>query len=151
MKLEVIISPDADERVIIHAKERDETVAKIEAAVESILKGSSALTLTIRDTEYYIPKSDILYFETEDGVVKAHTAERIFTSDKKLFELEDVLPSNFLRVSKSCIVNVSKIEAIRKNPLGASEVFLRGTEKKVYASRLYYKALREKLERLNSN
>lgn len=151
MKLEVMISPDTEERVIIHAKERNETVAQIEAAVEGILKGSSAMRLTIRDTEYFIPKSDILYFETEDGVVKAHTAERIFTSDKKLFELEETLPPTFLRVSKSCIVNVSRIEAIRKNPLGASEVFLRGTEKKVYASRLYYKTLREKLERVNSN
>ena len=151
MKLEVIISPGADERIVIHAKERTETVAQIEAAVSKTLKGSSAMRLTIRDTEYYIPKSDILYFETEDGIVKAHTADRIFTCEERLFGLEETLPSDFLRISKSCIVNVSKVEAIRKNPLGASEVFLRGTPKKVYASRLYYKTLREKLERVNSN
>lgn len=151
MKLEVIISPGADERIVIHAKERDETVAQIEAAVESILNGSSAMRLTIRDTEYYVPRSDILYFETENSVVKAHTADRIFTCEERLFELERSLPSYFLRISKSCIVNVSMVEAMRKNPLGASEVFLKGTAKKVYASRLYYKTLREKLESVNSN
>ncbi len=147
MKLEVIFSPGTEEETVtIRAKEPSETVSLIENAVNGILNGASPLRLTIRDTEYFIPKSDILYFETDDGVVKAHTADRIFTSDKKLFELEETLPSGFLRISKSCIVNVSKIEAIRKNPLGASEVFLRGTPKKVYASRFYYKLLREKLE-----
>ena len=152
MKLEVIFDPEASEdTVTIRARERTDMITHIESAVKGVIKGGSPIQLTIKETDYFIPKSDILYFETEDGVVKAHTADKIFTSPQKLFELEETLPPTFLRISKSCIVNVSKVEAIRKNPLGASEVFLRGTPQKVYASRFYYKALREKLERVNSN
>ena len=120
----------------------------LESAIESIIESESSITLYIRDTEYYIPKRDILYFETESGGVKAHTAEGIYTVGYRLFELERIMPMYFTRVSKSCILNVMKVEAIRRNPIGASEVFLRGCDKKVYVSRAYFKILKEKIDEM---
>lgn len=149
MKFICEVSPDTEnEEIVIRCREKSETIRMLESIIENILTGDSDLVLRIRDTEYYIPKRDILYFETEDGKVKAHTAERIFISDYKLFELEQIMPANFVRVSKSCILNISGIEAIRRNPLGASEVFLRGCAKKVYVSRAYYKILKEKIDEM---
>ncbi|MBR6806981.1 MAG: LytTR family transcriptional regulator [Clostridia bacterium] len=146
MKFTCEISPDAAyDEVIIRCRSRSDKIRLLESAIENALAGDSELVLFIRDSEYYVPKGDILFFETDDGKVKAHTSDRIYTSEHKLFELEEMMPRYFVRVSKSCIVNVKKIESITRNPLGASEVRLRGCEKKVYASRSYYKILKDKI------
>lgn len=147
MRLRCEISPEMvdDEEVIIRCKAKTDKVRLIESVVESILAGDSELILYIRDTEYYIPKGDILYFETESGKVKAHTAEKIFTANYKLFELEAIMPHSFIRVSKSCILNAAKVEAINRNLTGASQVFFKGCDKRVYVSRSYFKLLKEKI------
>jgi len=149
MKFTCEVSPDAQcDEVIIRCRSRSDKIRLLEAAIENVLAGESELVLFIRDTEYYVPKSEILFFETEDGRVKAHTADRIFTSENKLFELEEMMPRYFVRVSKSCIVNVMRIESVTRNPIGASEVRLRGCEKKVYVSRSYYKILKDKINEM---
>ena len=149
MKLICEVSPDTEyDEIIIRCREKNEKIRLIEGVIENVLRGDSELVLTIRDTEYYVPKGDILYFETEEGRVKAHTVDRIFTTEYKLFELEEMMPPSFVRVSKSCILNVLKVEAIKRNPLGASEVQLRGCTKRVYVSRSYYKPMKDRLDEL---
>ena len=146
MKFICEISPDNEhEEIVIRCRERSDKVKLLESVIGNILSGDSELVLFIGDTEYYVPKGDILYFETDDGRVKAHTADRIFAAEYRLFELEQIMPPNFVRVSKSCILNISHVEAITRNPLGASEVMLRGCGKRVYVSRAYYKILKEKI------
>lgn len=143
------VTPDAEQdEILIRCRSRSDKIRQIEAAIENILAEERELVLYIRDTEYYIPKGDILFFETEDGRVKAHTADRIFTSENKLFELEEMMPEYFVRVSKSCILNVMKVESVTRNPIGASEIRLRDSEKKVYVSRSYYKILKDKINNL---
>jgi DNA-binding LytR/AlgR family response regulator len=57
-----------------------------------------------------------------------------------------LLPGNFIRVSKSSILNSAKVRAIHKNITGASEVEFVGSNKKVFVSRNYFKVLMAKLE-----
>ena len=149
MKFRIEISDDTEEdEIIIRCKSKTEKVRLIENAVESILEERSELVLYIKDTEYYIPKRNILFFETDCGKVKAHTDDRIYTADYKLFELEKIMPPAFIRVSKSCILNAAMVEGINKNLTGASEVYFRNSSKKVYVSRAYYKLLKEKINEM---
>ena len=60
----------------------------------------------------------------------------------KLYELEEILPKNFCRISKSTILNVNHIYSISKNITGVSLVEFQETYKKVYVSRYYYKILK---------
>ncbi|MBP5265805.1 MAG: LytTR family transcriptional regulator [Lachnospiraceae bacterium] len=53
---------------------------------------------------------------------------------------------NFLRVAKSTILNVHHVRSILKNITGASEVEFDNSPKRVYVSRSYYKALKDRLE-----
>lgn len=53
-----------------------------------------------------------------------------------------MLPSYFLRVSKSTILNTREVYSITRNLTAASLVEFSGTHKKVYVSRSYYKALK---------
>ena len=59
-----------------------------------------------------------------------------------------MLPATFIRVSKSCILNVSRISYVNRNLTGASEVGFEKTNKKVFVSRIYFKILKERLQEM---
>jgi DNA-binding LytR/AlgR family response regulator len=99
-------------------------------------------------TEHYIPFCDILYFESSDGKVYAHTARSVYTTDRKLFELEEALPPSFVRIAKSTIANVDLVSSLRREMVGNGEMYFKNSEKKVYFSRGYYKTLRDKIQEM---
>lgn len=145
LKLITEVCDIREDEIIIRCKSRTEGIKYIEAMLENLLYSDAKLSLYHGDTEYFIPANEVLYFETEEKSVLAHTAENVYSTEYLLRELEKLLPDIFIRASKSCIINTSRIYAINKNITGSSEVFFYGTDKKVYVSRMYYKALREKL------
>ena len=54
------------------------------------------------------------YFQTEDGVVKAHTASESFTVNYQLGELEAGLPADvFFRARREVLVNLTRLREIR--------------------------------------
>lgn len=146
MKIRIEIAEDAPEEIVIRCRERTDEVKLIESVVENILKGGSELALTIGNREYYVEKSEILFFETYDGRVCAHTKDQMYQTDYKLFELEDLLPSYFVRISKSVIANVRKISSIGRELTGNGELTFKGCDKTTYFSRGYYKILKERIE-----
>jgi DNA-binding LytR/AlgR family response regulator len=149
LKIRTVEDPSAaDDEIVIRYRYKTEKILYIEEFLRRVMDEKSEVTLRIRDTEYFIPTPDILYFETEDGKVKAHTKERIFTADVKLFEIPERLGDRFVRVSKCCVVNIERIEALSRNITGAGEIFFGGCEKKAYVSRAYYNPLKEKLNKM---
>lgn len=72
--------------------------------------------------------------------------KEIYQTRYKLYELEELLPGQFMRVSKSAILNTSHVYSITKNLSSSSVVQFRNTHKQVYVSRMYYKPLKCKLE-----
>ena len=55
------------------------------------------------DRSYYLPLEDILFFETDGKEILAHTIDQMYTIKYRLYELEEILPGYFMRVSKSTI------------------------------------------------
>ena len=151
MKLKTEICDVDETEIIIRCSGRTEKIKNLEMMLESWLLQSSELVLTLDDTEYYVPKKDILFFETENGKVTAHTSSRVFYTDYKLYELEKLMPPTFIRVSKSCILNVDAVSAIHHNITGASEVIFKRGDKKVFVSRAYYKMLKDKIYEMRFN
>lgn len=99
----------------------------------------------IDNVEYYISLAEILFFETEDPNISAHTGDDIYQVKYKLYELEEILPNNFMRISKSTILNINHIYSITRNLTSSSIVEFQNTHKQVYVSRHYYKPLKFKL------
>lgn len=110
--------------------------------LESNTKG---LILTRGETEYFIPQDQILFFETEGKTITAHTADKMYETQYRLYELEEMLPGYFMRVSKSTIVNLNQIYSITRNLTASSVVEFSDSIKKVYVSRNYYKSLIERM------
>ncbi|MBO4868926.1 MAG: LytTR family transcriptional regulator DNA-binding domain-containing protein [Clostridia bacterium] len=146
MKVRIEISEDGDEEVVIRARSLSDEVRRISEAVTAAAGGEATLSLTDGESEYFIPVASLLFFETDGGHTTAHTADRMYYTARKLYELEAILPRTFARVSKSCVVNTALISSIKRNPVGASETLFVGSYKKAYISRSYYKAVRELIE-----
>lgn len=147
MKIRVEIDENAaEEEVILRCRElNDETIA-IQKRLAEVVNEGRKLAVTRGELEYYLELQEILFFETAGNVVAVHTAGQIYETHLRLYELEELLPGSFLRVSKSAILNTSRIRCVRKNITGASEVEFDGTQKKAFVSRSYFKLLTDKLE-----
>lgn len=83
-------------------------------------------------------------------MVKAHTRDEIFMTKNRLYELEQILPYYFCRISKSAIVNVKEIYSISKNITASSKIEFKDTYKYVFVSRGYFKPLKNKIEEIRS-
>jgi DNA-binding LytR/AlgR family response regulator len=60
------------------------------------------------------PPDQILWFQVEDGIVKAHTAADTFWVNHQLSELEASLPGElFFRARREVLVNLNRIREIR--------------------------------------
>ena len=101
------------------------------------------------DAVCYPRVADILFFQTEDGAVFAHTKEDMLLVKQRLYELLDMLPGNFIRISKSAIVNTKQVSSVVRSissGITAGQVSFRESYKQTYVSRRYYKALNDKLK-----
>lgn len=134
-----------EEEVVIRCRKMDEGILKIQAAVMEYGENGRYMALRQGDTEYYLPIEDILFFETENKVIYAHTQDKMLETEYKLYELEELLPGSFLRISKSAIVNLNHIYSITRNLTSSSIVEFVHSHKRVYVSRNYYKLLVERL------
>ena len=135
----------AEEEVIIKCGCLSESVINLQNYISKQGNSKRCLPLSSGDTEYYIPMEEIYFFETEGREIRAHTADKLFFCNYKLYELEELLPGNFMRISKSAIANLDHIYSITRNLTASSEVEFNGSNKKALVSRAYYKALIERL------
>ena len=67
-----------------------------------------------RDRLLLVPPEQILWFQVEDGLVKAHTAADTFWVNYQLGELESGLPADmFFRARREVLVNLASIKEIK--------------------------------------
>ncbi|MBQ1205701.1 MAG: LytTR family transcriptional regulator [Clostridia bacterium] len=142
-KVRVEIDPECDEEIIIRCRNVSDEIARIESLVSSI--DPCEMELELGNDLYFVKTERILFFETDGSKTAAHTVDRMYYTDLKLYELEERLPKSFMRISKSCIININAVSSIHKEITGICEAFFRDTVKKVYVSRGYYKQFREKI------
>lgn len=146
MKVKIEIEPElSEDEVLIRCRELSDAVVELQRKISRQENGRQCISLTRKDTEYFVPVQDIYFFETEGGEIRAHTGNEIFDAGYKLYELEELLPAGFMRISKSTIVNLDYVYSITRNLTASSVVEFVHSSKKALVSRGYYKALIERL------
>ncbi|MFT8348814.1 LytTR family DNA-binding domain-containing protein [Clostridium saccharoperbutylacetonicum] len=146
MKIRIEVDNKIEENeVIIKCNELNEEVKNIQIVLGDMLSSNKILTFYKGETEYYLSLEEVLFFETEESGICAHTTDNIYNVKYKLYELEELLPGYFMRVSKSTILNTNHIYSITRSLSSASKVEFQNTHKQVYVSRYYYKPLKIKL------
>lgn len=88
---------------------------------------------------------EVYYFEAVDNKVFVYCEKQVYEVKKKLYELEaDLAGTDFLRISKSTIVDLSKIVHLSAAFNGRLEARLKNGEK-IIISRQYVPNLKKKL------
>ena len=147
MKIRIEIDDNlTEEEIVIRCRTLNEDVLSIQKNISEAINTRMQLNVIKGDAEYYITLEEILFFETDGSMVAVHTKGQIYETKLRLYELEEMLPGMFMRVSKSTILNTTKIRAIHKNITRASEVEFIGSNKLAFVSRNYFKPLMSKIE-----
>jgi len=97
----------------------------------------------MRNDIHRVDPKDIYYIETVDSKTFLYCEKDVYESKQKLYELEETLISgDFLRISKSVIVNLSKIKSLSPALSGRLEAVLQNSEV-VIVSRQYVGELKK--------
>ena len=148
MKIRTEISDS--EEIILRCREKNDRVKRLELAIEEALAREDTITLLSGGADYFVPKGEILYFESSNGSVYAHTKDHIYTARYKLCELEGMMAPRFARVSKSAVANLMQISSVKREIVGNGELTFYGCDKRVWFSRAYFKLLQYKLDEMRN-
>lgn len=147
MRIKIEIEENlTEDEVVIRCRSLNESIIAIQKNIAEAVRGKQQIMAMKGDKEYWLFLTEILFLETTENQVAVHSADQIFYTRLKLYELEELLPSVFMRVSKSAIVNTEKVRSIKKNITGASEVEFENCHKMAYVSRSYLKPFMSRME-----
>lgn len=137
------ISKKEPEELEIRCHEVTEQIKEIVTFVKS---RQGQLTGVIEGKQYEIPVTDVYYVEGVDNTVFIYGLREVYESRQKLYELEGILREKyFLRVSKSLIVNLMKVKAIKPALNGRYSAVLQSGEE-IIISRKYVPELKRALK-----
>lgn len=144
MKINIDVDDTLEQNYItIHCRELCDEILELQRSLVNKSSGSLRISAFQDNVEYFLELKNIVFMESDGNYILIHTSKDIYKTRQKLYELAELLPRDFIRVSKSTIVNTARITAIKKNIAGASEITFGNTQKKAFASRNYIKALIE--------
>lgn len=146
LKIRLEVDDQANEPEITIRANSPQVANALATAFQNATPQYQQIALRQRGQNYQIALQDILFFEATDHQVMAHTADQVFNTRQRLYELADELPANFQRVSKSAILNWQQIFSLTKSVTG-NLVRFKHSHKQLYVSRRYYQALKLALER----
>lgn len=136
------LAEGAEDEIIIRCAAPDEEILKLIYA----LKTRSDRLHCIEDGGIVmIEPRNVFYFEAVDDKVFVYCETKVYEIKRKLYELEEQFENtDFLRVSKSTIINISKIKKLTPGFSGRLEALLENGERAII-SRQYVPALKKKL------
>ncbi len=128
--------------ISIVAKPNDKKVSKILNIIES----TDDRILLDKDSKFHLMEIDkIYYIEVVENTVFVYTKDEIYESDLRLYEILQILPNNFIRISKSIVVNLFYVKVIV--PMGNSKLMLElDNIERVLVNRGYIKAFKERIK-----
>ena len=106
MKLKIFIDKDHEEEVIVYTRKRTELVSAIEKLINQ-----SDMSLTGFSESEAVPLNaeEVFCFITENGKVYAITEKEKLLIRQRLYQLEENLSEDFLKINQSCLANIKKI------------------------------------------
>ena len=132
----------AEDEIVIRCRELDEEVMSL---IYALKQGRTRITAYSGKTILQLSPKDIYYFESVDNKVFAYCEKEVYEVKEKLYEIESIYSkTDFQRISKSVIVNISRIESVSPTLGARLEANLQNGER-VIISRQYVPDLKKKL------
>ena len=135
--------PGEEDEIIVRCTSLDDRLMNLICALKT--EQDHKLTGYVDEKIVMLSPKNIYYFESVDNKVFAYTDKGVYEVHKKLYEIESEYSyTDFLRISKSAIVNVSKIAYLKPIFNGRFEAKLKNNER-IIISRQYVLDLKKKL------
>lgn len=112
MKVNLFVSKDVEEPYAeIHTNELNENITKAMSILEN--DESNELLAVKKDSDIALLEyDDIFMFRVENKQVNVFTKDYDYIIKKPLYQIEENLNSDFVRISKTTIVNLKKIKRV---------------------------------------
>lgn len=140
MKCTVIIGAREPEEVLVYTRERTRLVEKIQQLcadpaepIYGFLDGQVSV----------LEPKEIYRFLTENNRIYGETEEGRFLIKARLYQLEECLGADFVRINQSCIVNIRKIRRFDVSVAGVLKVIFQNGAVD-YVSRRNIKNIKER-------
>ena len=112
MKVNLFLSKDVDEPYAdIHTDQLTDNISKAISILESE-EASDMLAVKKGSDIALLEFNDIYMFRVEDKQVNVYTEKSNYLVKKPLYQIEEELNQSFIRISKTTIVNLKKIDRV---------------------------------------
>lgn len=141
MKFILTIDKNREEEVLVFARERTKLIDDIEALInnnEKELIGYSA------EGVCKITPSQVSCFFVENNKVYALSDEEKMQIKLRLYQIEEMLGSDFVKINQSCVANINKIKKFDASISGTLTVTFKNGYRD-YVSRRNIKMVKERL------
>ncbi len=122
MKFSLIIDTKKEEEVVVYAHQKSELTNEMEALVNNYGKSINGYK---EDEIIKLNLNEVYCFFAESSRVYAYTKEEKLQIRLRLYEVEQTSNESFVRINKSCIVNVRQIKKFSSSFNGALMVELK--------------------------
>ena len=121
MQVEIKQTPEAAEPyAVIFCREADESVL---AAAEALRRESGVVTVYADGRYVVLDRKEIFMLRAEDGRTRIYTEGASYDSAKPLRDYESL--AGFMRISKFCVINLSRIKSFEPLFSGVMQVTLK--------------------------
>lgn len=121
-----------------------EFLKKLDMIYYALKQTPSRLKIEENGRIYLIPGTEILYATIEDRFVRIVSEQKSYLTNYTLSELEGILGNSFLRVHKSYLANVDKIESIIPWFNNTYNLIMKDRQE-IPVSRTYVKSFRQRM------
>lgn len=141
MKCTVILDKTREEEIVIYAHQKNEMIFEIERmAQEKPLQ----LTGFLNEEIVRLEPQDIYCFTVEGGRLYAIGENEKYLIKARLYNIEEILDKNFIKINQSSIANVKKIQKFDASISGTLKVIFKNGHTD-YVSRRNIKNVKERL------
>lgn len=140
MKVIIECEEDNELEIVIRCNKIDDEVRRI----ISLFEDKQFIIGKLDSRSYQIKMDNIYYFEVNEDRAFIYCKDKVYETNLRLYELEKKLDERlFVRISKSIILNLSKLENIRALLNGRYEAVLINNERLII-TRHYVSSFKEK-------
>lgn len=141
MKFSFFIDKDKDEEVIVYAHEKTKLIESIENLVN---ENDFELIGFIDKEAVKIDIADVYCFTVENNKIYAVCEDEKYLLKSRLYQIEEKLSENFIKINQSCIANIRKIRKFDASFSGTLTVIFKNGYKD-FVSRRNVKNVKERL------
>lgn len=112
--------------------------------IQNLDKQRSDLTVKKGEQVYLLEHDEIVRLYLEGKILQVETAETTYTSNLRLYQVKEDLPTNFLQISQSEIIHIKQLDHLKLTANGLVKLVMKNGSV-TYSSRRYLKVIKERL------